>query len=285
MAPSGTVVVTDSAAALPSVLQSKYGIVVIPLLLEIDGSIYTEGINISPPRVVAALLGGARVRVLEPPADEIGRVYRSLAADGADYIVSVHVSGAIHSIVEYALEAAGHTTIPVDVIDTRTIGMGQGFATLAAGAQVIAGHGAAAASAAARETAKSSKVLMTVETLEYAHRDGQVPGAIRALSDTLRMRPMLELKDGKIVRTGGTRNTEPARLEVKRRMEEYVSTLARPIVSIALVGGGAVEAGLAISTPGPMMEVSPGASLSAHAGPGTYIVAAADMPADAPIEF
>ena len=282
---SGTVVVTDSAAALPSVLQSKYDIIVIPLMLEIDGSVYTEGVNISPPKVVAALLGGARVRVLEPPSGEIGRIYRRLAADGADHIVSVHVSGAIHSIVGYAREAAGHAPIPVEVVDTRTIGMGLGFAALAAGAQVAAGHGPEAASAAARATAASSRVLMTVETLEYAHRDGQVPGAIRAISDTLRMRPMLELKDGSIVRTGGTRNTEPARLEVKRRMEEYVATLARPVVSVALVGGAALEAGLGISTPGPMIESSPGASLSAHAGPGTYIVAAANMPADAPIEL
>ena len=282
---SGTVVITDSAAALPSALQSKYDIIVIPLMLEIDGAAFTEGVNISPPRVVAALLGGARVRVLEPPSGEIGRIYRRLAADGADHIVSVHVSGAIHAIVDHAREAAGHAPIPVDVIDTRTIGMGLGFAALAAGAQTLAGHRPEAASAAARATAASSKVLMTVETLEYAHRDGQVPGAIRAISDTLHMRPMLELKDGLIVRTGGTRNTEPARQEVKRRMEEYVATLPRPVVSIALVGGSALEAGLGIRTPGPMIEASPGASLSAHAGPGTYIVAAANMPADEPIEL
>ncbi len=285
MTRSGTVVVTDSAAALPSALQSKYEIVVIPLMLEIDGSVFTEGVNISPPRVVAALLAGARVRVLEPPSGEIGRIYRRLAADGVERVVSVHVSGAIHSIVEYAREAAGHANIPVDVVDTRSVGMGEGFAVLAAGAQVLAGHGAGAASAAAKATAASSRVLMTVETLEYAHRDGQVPAAIRAVADTLRMRPMLEVKDGLILRTGGTRNTEPARQEVRRRMEEYVATLERPVVSIALVGGGALEAGLGIRTLGPMIEGSPGASLSAHAGPGTYIVSAANMPADAPIEL
>lgn len=282
---TGVVIVTDSASALPSTLQSKYNIVVIPLMLEIDGSVFTEGVNISPPRVVAALLAGSRVRVLEPPSGEIGRIYRQLAAEGAEHIISVHVSGAIHSVVDYAREAAGYSNIPVDVIDTQTIGMGQGFAAIAAGAQVIAEHGAEAASAAAKATAASSKVLMTVETLEYAHRDGQVPGAVRAVADTLHVRPLLELKNGKIARIGGARNTEPARQEVKRRMEAYVATLARPVVSVALVGGSAIEAGLGITTPGPMVEASPGASLSAHAGPGTYIVAAADMPADAPGEI
>lgn len=282
---SGVVVVTDSAAALPSTLQSKYGVVVIPLLLEISGSIYTEGVNISPPRVVSALLSGHRIRVLEPPAGEIGRIYRQLAAEGADHIVSIHVSGKIHAVVDHAREAAADSRIPVDVIDSRTICMGLGFAVVAAGAQIAAGHGAEAAAAAARSTAASSRVLMTVETLEYAHRDGQVPGAIRAVADTLHVRPLLELKDGSIVRTGGARNTEPARQEVKRRMEAYVATLARPVVSVALVGGSALESGLGITTSGPMIEASPGASLSAHAGPGTYLVAAADMPADAPAEI
>lgn len=285
MSRSGIVIVTDSAAALPSTLQSKYNIVVIPLMLEIDGSVFTEGVNISPPRVVAALLAGSRVRALEPPAGEIGRIYRQLASEGAEHIISVHVSSEIHSVVDYAREAAGFSAVPVDVIDTRTISMGQGFAALAAGAQVVAEHDAGAAAEAARATAASSTVLMTVETLEYAHRDSRVPGAVRAVADTLHMRPLLELKDGKITRVGGARNTEPARQEVKLRIEKYVATLARPVVAVALVGGSALEAGLGITTHGPMMEVSPGASLSAHAGPGTYVVAAADMPADAPGEF
>jgi DegV family protein with EDD domain len=281
----GVVVVTDSAAALPSPLQAKYDIVVIPLLLEIDGAIFTEGVNISPPRVVAALLGGARVRVLEPPAGEVGRIYRLLASDGAEHIVSVHVSGSIHSLVAHAREAAGFAPIPVTVVDTRSVGMGEGFAVLAAAASARAGRGPTAAAAAAEETARSSKVLMTVETLEYAHRDGQLPGAIRAVADTLRVRPLLEVKDGVIARIGGMRNTEPARDEVKRRMEAYVATLERPVVSIALVGGSAIESGLAISTPGPMIEASPGASLSAHAGPGTYIVSAANLPGGVPVEL
>jgi hypothetical protein len=57
------------------------------------------------------------------------------------------------------------------------------------------------------------------------------------------------------------------------------------VVSVTLVGGNALQLGLGITTPGPMIETSPGASLSAHSGPGTYLVAAADMPADAPGEF
>ncbi len=279
------VVVTDSASALPVALQNKYDVVVVPLLLEIDGEVFTEGVNISPPRVVAALLAGSRVKVLEPPAAEFARTYRWLAQEGARHIVSVHVSGAIQGVVAHATEAATHASIPVTVVDTRTIGMAEGFSALAAAAQAAADHGATRAAEAAASTARSSRVLMTVETLEYAHRDGQLPGAVRAVADTLRVRPLLEVKDGKIVRTGGQRNTEPARLEVKRRMEEYVATLARPVVAVSLVGGSACELGLGITTSGPMLENSPGASLSAHSGPGTYVVVAADMPADAPSEM
>jgi hypothetical protein len=187
--------------------------------------------------VVAALLAGARVRVLEPPAGEVGRIYRLLASDGAEHIVSVHVSGSIHSLVAHAREAAAHASIPVSVVDTRSVGMGEGFAALAAAA------------------------------------GGSGPrGRCRRCRG-----------DGAIVRTGGMRNTAPARDEVKRRMEAYVATLARPVVSVALGGGSAIESGLGISTPSPMIVASPGASLSAHAGPGTYIVSAANLPAGVPV--
>ncbi len=275
-------VITDSAAAVPSTLQSKYGITVIPLHLTIGDEVYTEGVNISPPKVVAALLNKSTVKILEPPASEFARVYRELAASGAHHIVAVHTSGKMQKIVAHATEAAGMSPIPVTIIDTETVSMATGFAVLAAAARALDDEPADRVAEAARTTAASSRVFMTVETMEYVHRDGQVPNAVRAVADTLRVRPILTIKDGVMARSGGARNTKPAREEVRRHIEDCIANFTRPAVSVALVGGSAMENGLGIATSGIMIEASPGASLSAHTGPGTYVVCAANLPADFP---
>ena len=273
-------VVTDSAAALPSPLQAKYGITVVPLGLKIDGEFFSEGVNVSPPRVVAALMNKAKVAIIEPSAEAFARTYRGLAAEGVTHVVSVHVSGAMQEVVARATEGASQSPVPVTVIDTRTLSMATGFCALAAASRAANNGDPAGVADAARSTAASSRVILTVETLEYAHRDGQVPGAVRALADTLHVRPILEVKDGLLKRAGGARNTGPAREEVRRLMEQYAATLSHPAVSVALVGGNATESGLAVTTSGISMETSPGATLTAHSGPGTYVVCAVDMPPD-----
>jgi len=275
-------IVTDSATALPASVQSKFGVTVIPLHLSIDDEVFSEGVNISPPKVVSALLDKKVVKIFEPPAAEFARAYRDLAQAGVQHIVSIHVSSKMQKVVAHATEAAAQSPVPVTVIDSGSVSMGTGFAVMAAAARAAEDESPERVAEAARTTATSSRVMMTVETMEYVHRDGQVPGAVRAFADTMHVRPLLTIKDGVIARAGGARNTTPARNEVRRQIEDYISTLPNPAVSVALAGGSAVEAGLGVTTAGLMIEASPGASLTAHTGPGTYVVCAANLPADFP---
>jgi DegV family protein with EDD domain len=271
-------VVTDSASAIPYGLQAKYDIHIVPMHIAIDEEIFTEGVNISPPRVVAALLLGSKVRTFEPPVSEFSRVYQACAQEGFQEVVSIHVSSKIHKVSTHAEEAARTTGIPVTVVDSGTVTMAEGWVVLAAAAVAKSGGDRDAVVQAAREAMLTSRLLFTVETLDYVHRDGRVSGPIRTISNVTHMRPLLTTKDGDIALSGRERQTGPAREKVRAIMQDYAKTLARPAVSVALVGASALEAGLGIETSGLMIEDSPGASLTAHAGPGTYTVAVADMP-------
>ncbi|MBN2176532.1 MAG: DegV family EDD domain-containing protein [Demequinaceae bacterium] len=278
MAQPTVAVVTDSASALPHAFQAKYDIRVVPMHIAIDEEVFTEGVNISPPKVVAAQLLGSKVRTFEPPVAEFSHAYQGCIKAGYREIVSIHVSCKIHKVYAHAQEAARTMGTPVTVIDSGTVTMAEGWVVLAAAAVAKAGGDAEDVVRAAREAMETSRLLFTVETLDYVHQDGRVSGAIRLLSNATHMRPILTIKDGDIALAGRERQTGPAREKVRTMMQDYAKTLARPVVSVALVGGSALEEGLGIDTPGLMIEDSPGASLTAHAGPGTYAVAVADMP-------
>ncbi|WP_250446019.1 DegV family protein, partial [Actinotalea sp. C106] len=126
------VVVTDSTASLPALALETADVVVVPLHVVVDGTPYLEGVDLSPSSLVEALRRGATVTTSQPGPDAFSRVYARAAARGAREIISVHLSGALSGTVTSAELAAQTAGVPVTVVDSRTVGMGLGFAALAA---------------------------------------------------------------------------------------------------------------------------------------------------------
>src|SRR6185436_12842897 len=99
-----------------------------------------EGLDVTPDDVVRAL-GERRYTVTTSrpaPADFAG-VYRELLADGADGVVSVHLSSRLSGTYESALLAAEEFDGQVRVVDSASAGIGVGFVALQACA--VAGAG------------------------------------------------------------------------------------------------------------------------------------------------
>lgn len=279
MALARVAIVTDSGASLPPALQSRYGITVLPLRLAIGDEQFAEGVNISPPRVVSALLGGDKVRSLAPAPAYFAAAYSSLAEQGATAVLSLHLSGALSDTVEVAREAAAYSPVPVRVIDSRTLAMALGFTTLAAAAIASGGASAEDVEAAALTTLDGARLQLTIETLDYVHRAGSVPRLLKTLSDVTNQRPILTVVDGKVEMVGRARGTQAAREKVRADALGYASTLTRPAVATAIVGGSVADEHLALGVPGELVDGPVGASLAAQTGPGTYLVAVAPMPA------
>ncbi len=72
------------------------------------------------------------VSTSRPNPDALLEVYEKLAAEGADEIVSVHISAELSGTFESAQLAARRCSVPVTPVDSRQVGMGTGFAVLAA---------------------------------------------------------------------------------------------------------------------------------------------------------
>lgn len=277
MATQDVAIVTDSAAALSVAAQSAYRVTVVPLRITIGGQEFLEGVNISPPRIVAALMSGETVTVREPTAEDMAVAYARLADEGVRGIVSVHLSHRMHDAAGSAREAATSSRVPVRVMDSGTVAMAQGFVALAAAAVALHGRDLHAVETAAAATMVGSRLMFTVATMDYLHKDGRVPRVVKSLSNVTGMRPLLLVVDGKVTMVERVRGTEAARARVHEEMEEYRASLRRPASAVALVGGGS-EDGLQIEGPGAVAGATAGASLTAHAGPGTYVVAVAPMP-------
>ena len=193
-------VVTDSTAYLPAGLAETARLSVVPLTITIDGRDGLEGIDLAPADVAAALVSRrVSVTTSRPAPAEFAATYQRLLDEGADGIVSVHLSAKLSGTFDAAALAAVDFAGAIEVIDSRSAGMGLGFAALSAANAASAGHDLAAVREAATGCIDRTTVLFYVDSLEYLRRGGRIGAASALLGTALSVKPILHVVDGGIV--------------------------------------------------------------------------------------
>src|ERR1700712_4050280 len=127
-------VLTDSTAYLPAELLEQYAIGVVPLYVVLPGRSGREGREIGPDDVARALaVRGQRVSTSRPTPGDFVLAFRRRLEQGAERIVSVHLSSELSSTCDAArLAAAQVGEHLVTVGDSRSAALGLGFSVLAA---------------------------------------------------------------------------------------------------------------------------------------------------------
>jgi DegV family protein with EDD domain len=194
-------VITDSTAYLPDELVEGYGIHVVPLYVVLAGHSGREGRDIAPDDVARAMgARGQSVSTSRPTPGDFLAAYRKALDEGAERLVSIHLSSELSGTVDAARLAASQVGEHiVTVVDTRSAAMGAGFAVLAAARSAAAGLGAAAVARTARETADATRTFFVVDTLEHLRRGGRIGSAAAVLGSALAVKPVLHVQDGRVV--------------------------------------------------------------------------------------
>ncbi|GLZ34051.1 hypothetical protein Lesp02_62380 [Lentzea sp. NBRC 105346] len=265
-------IVTDSTAYLPEGFAQRHSITVVPLHVAVDGSGRLDGVDFGPAELAAALGEHRRVTTSRPTPGELASVYRSLLSSGTDAIVSLHISRDLSGTWEAARLAAEEVDpAAIRVVDSRSTGMGLGFAVLSACAAVERGESLDEVFAAAAGV--QTRMFFCVETLDFLRRGGRIGTAAALVGTALAVKPLLHMDDGRIVP-----------LEKVRTMGRAVGRL----VDLAVAAAGTGPVGLAVhhlAAPDRAAELAtrlderlPGSSgclisevgavIGAHTGPG-----------------
>ena len=277
-------VVTDSAAALPADwvagLSGDGRLTVIPMPVMVGDEIYGEGEDNISETIALALASGTSVKTSRPSPGQFEQAYRTAEQRGFQAVVSVHISGELSGTADAARLAADRVGIPVEVVDSRTVGMALGMAVQAGVRAAADGGDAAAVAAVAAEQAARTKVFFYVPSLEQLRRGGRIGAAASLLGTMLAIKPILAVDGGKIVPLEKVRSAARA----VARLEEIVAADAgaRPASAVRLAVhhfGNPEEAKnlagrLAAALPQypPAQTSSLPAVLAAHAGLGVLAV-------------
>lgn len=229
MSASRVAVVTDSTAYLPDELVYHHGITVVPLQVSIDDEVGDDGIDVTAHDVAEALRSRRRVTTSRPSPARFASAYEDVVRSGAGAIVTSHVSARMSSTLDSARLAAASAPVPVEVVDSRRIGMGLGFGVLAAAEAAAEGVSAAECARLAAERSRSTDVFFYVDTLEYLRRGGRMGAAASRVGNVLMVKPLLQIRDGQI-----------ALLEKVRTSCRALTRLEEIAVSAASGGPGTV---------------------------------------------
>lgn len=275
-------VVTDSAAGFapdwsaPGGVAEGVQVVAMPVLVG-DDILTGEHDDVTAPLMVA-LAAGSDVRTSRPSPGQFERVYERLAQEGCDGVVSVHLSGLLSGTVESARLAASRATIPVEVIDTRTAGMAQGRAALAALAAARAGVDLQAAAAAAAMAARASALYFYVPSVEQLRRGGRVTAAAGWLGTFLSVRVILHVQGGRLVPLERMRSAAKGMQRLQELVEADVAGRNSGVqLTVHHFGNEDEAAGLAerlqgVAGPGRVTTAPCPSVLAAHAGLGVVAV-------------
>jgi DegV family protein with EDD domain len=283
-------IVTDSTAYLPAdlVRAGSVPITVVPLHVVVGGKQHREGVDVTIESLSEALRSFTPLSTSRPSPQEFVEAYEAAAAAGASAVVSVHISSEMSGTCQSARLAAEQSPIPVEVVDSRSLGMAMGFGVLSAAE--AAGHGQSAAEVAevARTRAGAAKVAFYVDTLEYLRRGGRIGSASALLGSAFAIKPILTLVDGAIRPLERVRTSSRA----LARLADLTATAALEVVA----AGGQVDIAIQhldsapraeslaatlrerVPQAGHVIVAELGAVVGAHVGPGTLAAVASPRP-------
>ena len=225
-------VVTDSASDLPPDLARELDIIVVPATVRFGTEVFKDGVELQTEEFFERLLTGPDYPTTsQPTVGDFMETYRSLA-EGADGIVSVHVSGKLSGTLNSARQGAEQADLdcPVEALDSRQASMATGLVAVACARAAQSGASMSEITETANNAIERSNCIALLDTLEYLEKGGRIGKAQAILGSLLRIKPMITIQDGEVHPYA----KERTRRKAVARLERATTDLA-PIDALAVM--------------------------------------------------
>ena len=273
-------IVTDSACDLPQAVADELGISIVPLTIRIDGHEYVDRADLTPAEFWAKCSLAAELPETAAPAPGLFEAkYRKLADEGAGSIVVINLSAGLSATMQSAELAARDfnadpaNKIKVSVVDSRSATLGLGAIVLDCARLARDGASHDAVVTRATDLATRTKVGGALDTLENLKKGGRIGGAKAMLASALAIKPIIEVREGKVEQGGKQRTRSKA-------LAFLVETLANegPIENLMVMHADCsdVDAFVEMLRPhydGTIVVGDIGPVVGTHAGRGTIGIA------------
>jgi len=268
-------IVTDGAGDIIPSWGREFGIDVIPVNILFGEKSYLQGVELDNEGFYKLVEESKKIpKTSQPSPHQFVEFYKKIAQKG-DTILSIHVtaklSGTYTSAVAAAEELKGE--FKVIPIDSELGSLGIGILCREARKMERAGKSVDDIVKYIEDVKKRSRVILTLDTLEYAKMSGRVKTLQAALASVLNVKPIAVLRDGDLKMEERVRTRKAA---LERVVEMAKNEYGDMLVYLAVVhardpksGEGLLEEAKKHFNHKEAILGELGISIAANLGPGT----------------
>ena len=197
---NNVIIVTDSSAYLPKAYVDQYQIPVVPLTVNWEGKSYLDGVDIQAEEFYQQLAQSKSMATTsQATAGQFIELFGKLL-DAGKQVFYLSISSGLSATIDSAVQAKAELGNPENLIvmDSKLVSMALSLMVLEVARAAEKGASLTECHELAQDAYGRIGVFFTVDTLEYLHRGGRINSAKRLLGSALNLKPILEIRGGKI---------------------------------------------------------------------------------------
>ncbi len=190
-------VTCDSTCDLTQELYAGYGVEVIPLGVSLGDDFRHDSVDVTAPELFEYVkTSGVLPKTSAISVGEYSERFGKIVENGCQ-VVHINISSELSSCHQNA-KIAAEMVGDVYVVDSRNLSTGSGHLVLLACEMAEKGMSAAEIAEALDEMKTRLDVSFVLQTLEFLHKGGRCSGVAALGANLMKLRPEIEVSDGKM---------------------------------------------------------------------------------------
>jgi DegV family protein with EDD domain len=206
-------VVTDSISCISGELLAQYNIIIVPIRLMVQGTVYRDMVDMTPTQAYEMFLKDPEKFNTSPSSPgHYLEAYRE-AGKRAKEILCITLSSKLstgYNMARVAGEDAKEELpgVDIEVLDSENVTAAEGFVALAGARAAEEGNGLQEVKAEAERVRDKVQFLAYLETISYVYRTGRIPKVAASIGSMLNIKPVLTSSSGLVRFAGAVRSRE-----------------------------------------------------------------------------
>ena len=193
-------IITDTDSSLPNEIADQYSIIQVPITIYFGEFTYTTGLDINDAILFEIIDQTNKLPTTSaPPPAAFEVAFQNAFASGYEAIICICVSSKVSATFQAALTASEQfPDKDISVVDSSQLSLAQGILVIHAAKAAINGIGKDQILAEIETMKTNLHVFAALPTLKYLAMSGRVGKIAAGLADTLNIKPILSVQDGKL---------------------------------------------------------------------------------------
>lgn len=226
-------IVTDSTAYLTKQQAAEANITVVPIPVILDGTVYDEGIDITPAEFYAKLKTAKTFpSTSQPPLGEMLKLYENLKNEGYDQVISIHLASTISGFQQTLRTAVNELDgVDVTIYDSKITVKLMGWLALEAAKMARENKTVDEIISRLDDLRSTIDEYFIVNDIQNLVRGGRLSNAAGFVAGMLRIKPLLTFDpvSNKIVAIEKIRSLKKAYARVETLFSEALEKVDYPV--------------------------------------------------------